>query len=104
MAEQPAAGEQRGGSMDTELGLLIQQELEPDFPNISRHPLPWEDPSLSLAATAVPASGGGKKPGYYSENGYLMELSRQERRRILREINQRYKPGESLYLGQEKGS
>ena len=77
MAEQPAAGDQRGGSMpDTEQGLLIQQELEPDFPNTSRHPLPWEGPSPSLAATAAPAPGGGKKPGYYSENGYLMELSR----------------------------
>ena len=89
MAEQPA-GEHRGGSSDTEQGILIQQD-QPATPNSRGISSPSSGKaSLSLAATAT----GGKNPGYYSENGYLMELSRQERRRIQQEINKRFKPGE----------
>ena len=86
MAEQPA-GEHRGGSSDTDQSLLIQ----PATPNSRGISSPSSGKaSLSHAATAT----GGKKPGYYSENGYLVELSRQERRRIQQEINKRFKPGE----------
>ena len=95
MAEE-TAGEQCGGSMDTEQGLLIQQAWveQPATPKGSRgisSPGSSGEANLNLAA---PAPGGGKKPGYYSENRYLMELSRQERRRIQQEINKRFKPGE----------
>ena len=96
MAEGPA-GEQCGGSMDTEQGLLIQQE-QPSTPKGSRgisSPGSSGEASLSLAATVAPAPGGKKPLGYYSENGYLMELSRQERRRIQQEIKKRFKPGET---------
>ena len=96
MAEGPA-GEQRGGSMDTEQGLLIQQE-QPSTPKGSRGVSSLGssgEASLSLAATAAPVPGG-KKPGYCSENGYLMELSRQERRRVQQEIKKRFKPGINL--------
>ena len=98
MAEGPA-GEQHGWSMpfmDTKQGLLIQHK-QPATSKGSRgisSPGSSGEASLSLAATATPASGGVKKPDYYSENGYLMELSRQERRRIQQEINKRFKPGE----------
>ena len=96
MAEGPA-GELRGGSMDTEQDLLLQQE-QPATPTGSRVvSSPGSSrgvASLSPAATAAPAPGA-KKSGYYSENGYLMELSRQERRRIEQEIKKRFKPGET---------
>ena len=82
MAEQPA-GEHRGGSSDTKQG----QPASPNSRGISSPSSGKASPSLAATAT------GGKKPGYYSENGYLMELSRQERRRIQQEINKRYKPG-----------
>ena len=89
MAEQPA-GEYRGGSSDTEKGILIQQD-QPATPNSRGISSPSSGKaSQSLAATAT----GGKKPGYYSENGYLVKLSRQERRRIQQEINKKFKPGE----------
>ena len=87
------ADEQYGGSMDTEQGLLIQQE-QPATPKGSRGISSPGEASLSLAATAAPAPGS-KKPGYYSENGYLVELSRQERQRIQQEIKKRFKPGET---------
>ena len=96
MAEGPA-GDQRGGSVDTEQGVVIQQE-QPSTPKvslgISSPGSPGEAASLSLAAVADPAPGR-KKPGYYSENGYLMELSTQQRLRIQREIKNRFKPGET---------
>ena len=95
MAEGPAGG-QHGGSMDTGQDLLIQQE-QPATPKGSRGVSSRGssgEASQSLAATVAPAPGG-KKPGYYSENGYLMELSRQERRRIQQEIKKRFKPGET---------
>jgi hypothetical protein len=68
--------------MDTEQDLLLQRE-QPATPK-----------SLSLAATAAPAPGANKS-GYYSENGYLKELSGQKRRRIEQEIKERFKPGET---------
>ena len=86
MSEQPA-GEHCGGSSDTEQGLLIQPAT-PNSRGISSPSSGKASPSLVATAT------GGKKPGYYSENGCLMELSRQERRRIQQEINKRFKPGE----------
>ena len=86
MAEQPA-GEHRGGSSDTEHRLLIQPAT-PNSRGISSPSSGKASPSLAATAT------GGKKTGYYSENGYLMELSRQERRRIQQEINKKFKPGE----------
>ena len=97
MAEEPA-GDQRGGSVDTEQGVVIQQE-QPSTPKvslgISSPGSPGEAASLSLAAVADPAHGR-KKPGYYSENGgYLMELSSQQRLRIQQEIKNRFKPGET---------
>ena len=74
MAEGPA-GDQRGESMNTQQDLLIQQE-QPLIPKVSRGIFSpgrsGEAASLSLAAAAAPALGR-KKPGYYSENGYLME-------------------------------
>ena len=79
--------------MDTEQGLLIQQE-QPSIPKGVSSPGSSGEASLSLDAAAASAPGG-KKPGYYSENGYLMKLSRQERRRIQQEIKKRFKPGET---------
>ena len=92
MAEGPA-GEQRGGSMDTEQDLLLQRE-QPATPVISSPDRSRGATSLSPAATAAPAPGANKS-GYISENGYLMELSIQERRRIEQEIKDRFKPGEA---------
>ena len=95
MAEGPA-GDQRGGSVDTDQGVVVQQEQQ-STPKVSRGisspGSSGEAASLSLAATADPAPGR-KKPGYYSENGYLMELSSQQRQRIQQEIKNRFKPGE----------
>ena len=76
MAEGPA-GDQRGESMNTQQDLLIQQE-QPLIPEvslgISSPGSSGEAASLNLAAAAAPAPAPGrKKPGYYSENGYLME-------------------------------
>ena len=98
MAEEPA-GDQRGGSMDTghmEQDLLLQREpATPKGPRVVSSPgRSREAASLSLAGTAAPAPGA-KKSGYYSENGYLKELSIQERRRIEQEIKKRFKPGET---------
>ena len=72
--------------MDTEQDSLLQQEQPKGIPSPGRC-------SLNLAATAAPVPGA-KTSGYYSENGYLMELSIQERRRIEQEIKERFKPGE----------
>ena len=104
MAEGPPGdqGGACGGSVDTEQGLVFQQE-QPSTPKVSRgisSPGSSGEPeaaSLSLAVTADPAPGR-KKPGYmyYSENGgYLMELSSQQRLRIQQEIEKRFKPGET---------
>ena len=98
MAEaQGPAGDQRGESMNTQQDLLIQQE-QPLIPKvslgISSPGSSGEAASLNLAAAAAPAPGC-KKPGYYSENGYLMELSSQRRQRIQQEIKKRFKPGET---------
>ena len=98
IAEGPA-GEQRGRSIDTERDLLIYSKQKQSVaPKDSRDrvssPGSCGEAILSLAATAVPVPGGGKKPGYYSENRYLTKLSGQERRRIQQEINKRFKPGE----------
>ena len=72
--------------MDTGQDSLLQQEQPKGIPSPGRC-------SLSLAATAAPVPGA-KTSGYYSENGYLMELSKQERRRVEQEIKERFKPGE----------
>ena len=95
MAERPA-GDQRGGSMDTEQDLLLQREQPAtrEYRVISSPGSSRGAASLSLAATAAPALGA-KRSGYYSENGYLMKLSRQERQRIEQEIKKRFKPGET---------
>ena len=79
MAEGPA-DEQHGGSMNAEQGLLIQQK---------------QSATPNSRGISSPGSSG-KKPGYYSENGYLMELSRRERHIIKQEINKRFKPGDVL--------
>ena len=84
-----AAGDQRGGSMDTEQDLLLQRE-QAETRVISS---PGSSREVNLAATA-PAPRA-KKPGYFSENGCLMELSRQERQRIEQETKKRFKPGET---------
>ena len=80
--------------MDTEQDLLLQRE-QPATPIGSRVvSSPGSSSgaaSLSPAATAAPTPGA-KKSGYF---GYLMELSRQERRRIEQEIKKRFKPGET---------
>ena len=86
------AGEQSGGSMDTEQDLLLQQE-QPATLVISS---PGSCRAVSPAATAAPTPCA-KKLGYYSENEYLMKLSRQERQRIEQEIKKRYKPGECIF-------
>ena len=44
--------------------------------------------------TAAASKASEKKPGLFSERGYLKTLSRQERRRIKREIRKGRKPGE----------
>ena len=88
-----AGGEQHVGSVDTERDLLIQQEQRPGSRGISSRGSSGEAASLSLAATAAPAPGD-KNLGYYSENGYLLELPRQERQRVRQEIKRRFKPGE----------
>ena len=94
MAKQ-LVGEKRGGGMNTEhWDLLIQQE-QPSTPKGSRgisSPGSSGEASLSLAATTAAPALGGKKSGYCSENGYLVELFRQERRRITN--NAQFKPGE----------
>ena len=92
MAEGPA-GDQRGGSMNTEQDLLLQRE-QPATLEYRVISSPGSSREVSLAATGAPAPGA-KKPGYFSENGYLMELSRQERQRIEQEIKKRFKPGET---------
>ena len=82
--------------MDTEQDLLLQRE-QPETPEGTRVISPGSSrgaASLSLAATAAPAPGA-KRSGYYSENGYLMELSIQERQRIEQEVKKRFKPGET---------
>ena len=92
------AGEQRRGGVDTE---LIQRE-QPPTPKGSRRSTSsrrsGEATNLSLAATAAPAPFD-KKPGYYSENGYLLELPRRERQRVRQEIKRRFKPGENWLSG-----
>ena len=93
MAEGPA-GEQREVGVDTAQDLLIQQSTLKVSRGISSPGSSGEAASLSLAATADSAPGR-KKPGYYSENGYLMELSSQQRQRIQEEIKNRFKPGET---------
>lgn len=54
--------------------------------------------SPSLRGSVIPNTAGSKtsekKPGLFSERGYLKTLSRQERRRIKREIRKGHKPGE----------
>ena len=88
------ADEQRSGGVDTE---LIQRE-QPPTPNGSRGrstsspQSAVEAANLSLAATAAPVN---KKPGYFSENGYLLKLPKQERQRVRQEIKRRFKPGEN---------
>ena len=79
--------------MDTEQDLLLQREQPATLEyRIISSPCSSRGPaSLSPAATAALAPGT-KKSGYYSENGCLIELSRQERRRIEQEIK---KPGET---------
>ena len=95
MAEK-SAGEQRRGSIDKDQGLLIPPATSKGSRGISSRPGISGEASLNLAAaTSAPTPGDGKKPGYYSENGYLMELSRQERQRI-QEIKKRLKSGEPL--------
>ena len=79
--------------MDTEQNILTQQK-QPATPKGPRGISSPVSTGVSLAATSAPTPSDSKKPGYYSENGYLMELSRQERRRIQQEINKRFKPGE----------
>ena len=93
MADRGPTGDQRGGSMDTELDLLLQRE-QPLNPNGVRVVSSSRAASMSPAATAAPTPGANKS-GYISENGYLMELSRQERQRIEQEIKKRFKPGET---------
>ena len=94
MAEGPA-GDQGGGSVDTGQGVVIQQK-QPSTLRVSRAiSSPSSPASLSLAAPTPSSSPGRKKPGYYSENGYLMELSSQQRQRIQQEIKKRFKPGET---------
>ena len=98
MAEGPA-GDQLADSVDTDQGVVIQQE-QPSTSKvslgISSPGSPGEAASLSLAAAASDPAHGRKKPGYYSENGgYLMELFSQQRLRIQQEIKNRFKPGET---------
>ena len=76
--------------MDTGQDLLLQRE-QPETRVIS---FPGSSREVNPAATAAPAPRA-KKPGYFSENGYLMKLSRQERQRIEQEIKKRLKPGET---------
>ena len=53
-------------------------------------------PSLRGPVSPITAASktSGKKSGLFSERGYLKTLSRQERRRIKREIRKGRKPGE----------
>ena len=90
MAEGPA-GEQREVGVDTTQDLLIQQSASKVYQGISFPGSSREAASLGPAAPAP----GCKKSGYYSENGYLMELSSRQRLRIQQEIKNRFKPGET---------
>ena len=104
MAEGPA-DEQHGGSVDKEQDVLIEQEPRSThrLRNLEYLDL-WQEQSAlipnsqSSSGEAGLIPGSKKQPGYYSENGYLMELSMEERQRIQEEINQRYKPGELLHF------
>ena len=58
-----------------------------------------DEVSPSLHRPASPTAAASKKSGLFSERGYLKTLSRQERRRIKREIRKGRKAGEvNLYL------
>ena len=96
MAEGPA-GDQRGGSMDTEQDWLLQRE-QPATLEWRIVSSPGSSREVSLAATAA-TTPGAKKSGYIGENGYLMKLSRQESQRIEQEIKKRFKPGETWQSG-----
>ena len=77
--------------MDAEQDLLLQPATL-EYRVISS---PGSSREVSPVAIAAPAPVT-KKSGYInSENGYLMELSRQERQRIEQEIKKRFKPGET---------
>ena len=79
--------------MNTEQDLLLQREQPAtlEYRVTSSHGSSRE---VSPAPTAAPAPGA-KKPGYFSENGYFMKLSRQKRQRTEQEIKKRFKPGET---------
>ena len=88
MAKRPA--EQRGGSVDSGQELLID-ESSSDTLVIPRALI------RRVSGTGSQASDAGSKiPGYYSKNGYLKTMSRQERRRIQQEIQRGYKPGKAM--------
>ena len=57
-----------------------------------------DEVSPSFHRSASPTAAASKKPGFFSERGYLKTLSRQERRRIKREIRKGRKAGEMMNL------
>ena len=85
MAKRPA--EQRGGNVHLNQEMLTG-ESSTGTPMILS---PVRRISGSQASDA-----GSKIPGYYSKNGYLKTMSRQERRRIQQETKRRYKPGKAM--------
>ena len=85
------------GHMEQDLLLQREQPTTPKSPRVVSPPSSSRGSAiLSLAATAAPAPTANKL-GYCSGNGYLMELSIQERRRVEQEIKKRFKPGETWH-------
>ena len=79
--------------MDTEQDLLVQRE-QPATLEYRVTSSPGSSRKVNPAGTAAPVTRA-KKSAYFSENGYLMKLSVQERQRIEQEIKKRFKPGET---------
>ena len=98
MAKRPA--EQRGGSVDSDQELLIDESSSDTLviPRalIRRVSGTGSQAVVSRATPLNPSDADSKIPGYYSKNGYLKTISRQERRRIQQEIQRGYKPGKAM--------
>ena len=78
MAESSSSGEESSEEEE-------EEELDESSPSL-------RGPDSTIAAASK--TNRGKKLGFISERGYLKTLSRQERRRIKREIRKGRKPGE----------
>ena len=82
MAESSSSGEESSEEEEEE---EEEEEVDESSPSL-------RGPDSTIAAASK--TNRGKKLGFISERGYLKTLSRQERRRIKREIRKGRKPGE----------